>query len=59
MKFHSDSLILLCEDDVSCESFLSFNFRVLVNKRNNKVSLLLPSLFFLPLQAEEQHESKY
>lgn len=46
MKFHSDSLILLCEDDVSCESFLSFNFRVLVNKRNNKVSLLLLSLFF-------------
>lgn len=47
VKFHSDSLILLCEDDVSCESFLSFNFRVLVNKRNNKVSLFLP-WFFLP-----------
>lgn len=47
VKFHSDSLILLCEDDVSCESFLSFNFRVLVNKRNNKVSLFLP-WFFVP-----------
>lgn len=41
---------LLCEDDVSRESFLSFNFRVLENKRNNKVSLFLPSLVFFSVK---------
>lgn len=42
VKFDSGSF--LCCGDVSCQSFLSFHFRVLLHQRNNKILLFLLSL---------------